>query len=89
MKGGALLGRVVATLSAAEVPFMLTGSVAAAFHGAPRATVVIDFVVAASPAQLRRIVDELLRDRLDASEDAALETRASGGLFNVINSASG
>ena len=91
MKGGALLGRVVATLSTAEVPFMLTGSVAAAYHGAPRATVDIDFVIAASPAQLRRIVDEFLRDGLYASEDAALETHACGGMFNVnvIDSASG
>lgn len=89
MKGGSLLGRVVATLSAAEVPFMLTGSVAAAYHGAPRATVDIDFVIAASPAQLRRIVDEFLRDGLYASEDAVLETHAAGGMFNVIDSVSG
>jgi hypothetical protein len=89
MKGGSLLRTVAAALTSAEVPFMLTGSVAAAYHGAPRATVDIDLVIAASPAQLGQVVAELLGAGLYASEAAALETHRTGGMFNVIDSTSG
>ena len=84
-----MLRRVAAALTSAEVPFMLTGSMAAAYHGAPRATIDIGLVIAASPTQLRRIVAELLSAGLYASEPAALETYQSGGMFNVIDPASG
>ena len=89
MRGGPLLRTVATALTAAEVPFMLTGSVAAAYHGAPRATVDIDLVIAASSAQLRRVVVGLLDAGLYASEAAALETHRSGGMFNVIDATSG
>lgn len=89
MKGGALLGRISAVLTAADVPFMLTGSVAAAYHGAPRATLDIDVVIDATPAKLRRIVAGFLGEGLYASEEAALQTFQQGGMFNVIDSASG
>lgn len=89
MKGGSLLRTVAAALTSAEVPFMLTGSVAAAYHGAPRATVDIDLVIAATPAQLKRVVAELLGAGLYASEAAALETQRLGGMFNVIDATSG
>lgn len=89
MQGSPLLRTVAGALSAAEVPFMLTGSIAAAYHGAPRATVDIDLVIAASPTQLRRVVAELLRAGLYVSESAALETHRSEGMFNAIDAASG
>jgi Nucleotidyl transferase AbiEii toxin, Type IV TA system len=89
MQGGPLLRAVATVLAAAQVPCMLTGSVAAAYHGAPRATVDIDLVIAASPEQLRRIVGALIDAGLYASEAAALETRRSGGMFNVIDATSG
>lgn len=89
MQGGSLLRTVATTLATAEVPFMLTGSVAAAYHGAPRATVDIDLVIAASPAQLRRVVAGLLDAGLYASETAALETHRVAGMFNVIDATSG
>jgi len=89
MQGGPLLRTVATALAAAEVPSMLTGSVAAAYHGAPRATVDIDLVIAASPGQIRRVVGALLDAGLYASEAAALETQRSGGMFNVIDATSG
>lgn len=89
MSAGGLLRRVAAALAAAEVPFMLTGSVAAAYHGAPRATIDIDLVIAASPTQLRRVVAEVLRAGLYASEEAALESHRSEGMFNLIDPSSG
>ena len=89
MTGGSVLARVAAALASANVPSMLTGSVAAAYHGAPRATVDIDLVIVASPAQLRRVVAECERAGLYASEAAALESERVRGMFNVIDSTSG
>ena len=84
MKGGALLGRVVATLSAAEVPFMLTGSVAAAYHGAPRATVDIDVAIvlraADVPALLAGLGPEFYVD-----EGAMRQAVARHSSFNAIH----
>lgn len=89
MTGGGVLSRVTTALAAADVPSMLTGSVAAAYHGAPRATLDIDLVIVATPAQLRRVVAECQHAGLYASEDAALESQSSSGMFNVIDSSSG
>lgn len=89
MTGARVLGRVIAALAAADVPSMLTGSVAAAYHGAPRATVDIDLVIVATSAQLRQFVAACQHAGLYASEEAALESLQVGGMFNVIDSASG
>lgn len=50
---------LITALEAAGIPYMLTGSFAAAFHGSPRATQDIDFVIAPTPAQLAVLVDRL------------------------------
>jgi hypothetical protein len=55
----AFLQRVVSVLHAADVPFMLTGSIAAAFYGQPRATQDVDIVVEIEPNHLDRLVEEL------------------------------
>lgn len=46
-----LFGRIVAQLEAIGIPYMLTGSFATAFHGRPRATQAIDFVIAPTSDQ--------------------------------------
>lgn len=84
-----MLARVASALTAADVPAMLTGSVAAAYHGAPRGTVDIDLVIVATPPQLRLVVAACLASGLYASEEAALESLQTSGMFNVIDAASG
>lgn len=84
-----LLGRVVAQLDAAGIPYMLTGSFAAAFHGHPRATQDIDFVIAPSPDQVRHLVRGLPAVEYYVDEAAALEALGSESQFNVIDLASG
>jgi len=54
-----LFGRMVARLEAAGIPYMLTGSFASAYHGRPRATHGIDFVIAPSPDQIRTLIRAL------------------------------
>jgi len=43
--------RIVAALEQAGIPYMLTGSFASSFHGTPRATQDIDFVIAPTADQ--------------------------------------
>ena len=45
MSLGELLGRVVGILTRLEVPYMLTGSLAAAHYSLPRATQDVDLVI--------------------------------------------
>ena len=83
------LRRIVGALSSAGIPFMLTGSFAAAYHGAPRATLDIDLVIDATEPQLRTLVATLTQAGQYISLDAALEARRVEGLFNVIDPLSG
>ncbi len=59
MSASALLRLIAARLEALGIPFMLTGSVAVAFHGAGRATMDVDLVIDATRDQLRALVASL------------------------------
>lgn len=85
MSLAAFLERVVRALRAADVPFMLTGSLAAAFYGQPRATQDIDLVIEVGPEQLQRLVEQLAGAGFYVSADAAGEALRHGGQFNAID----
>jgi hypothetical protein len=81
--------RIIAALDQAGVAYMLSGSFASAYYGAPRSTQDIDLVIAATPAQLRAFVQSLPSDEYYVDVDAALEAYKRQSLFNVIDLASG
>jgi hypothetical protein len=56
--------RVKSALDLAGIPYMLSGSFASAYYGAPRSTQDIDLVIAPTPNQLRVFVLSLSSDRL-------------------------
>jgi hypothetical protein len=85
----ALLRATVAALNAAGVPFMLTGSLAAAYHGAGRATMDIDLVVDPTAPQLRAVVRALEDAGTYVSPEAAEEALAHRTVFNVVDTTSG
>ena len=89
MSASEILRTVVTQLDAAGIPFMLTGSVAAAAYGAGRATMDVDLVIDATSAQLRRLVAALSGPDVYVSGDAALQALADQSMFNVIDSATG
>ncbi len=89
MSSAELLRTIVARLEAADVAFMLTGSLAAAVHGAGRATMDIDLVIDATAEQLRSLVRSLSVPDYYVSEEAALEALAAEGMFNVVAVATG
>lgn len=76
-------------LDEAGIPFMLTGSFAAAYHGIPRATLDIDLVVHPTDAQLRVLVALLESRGQYVSLEAALEALELESMFNVIDPSTG
>jgi hypothetical protein len=83
------VGRVLRALAASGVPYMLTGSFASAFHGAPRTTQDIDIVIAPTLGSLGELLQQFPEDAYYLSREAALQAYGSEGLFNVIDLVSG
>jgi hypothetical protein len=81
--------RITAALDRAGIAYMLTGSFASAYYGAPRTTQDIDFVLAATPAQLQTFVQLLPSKEYYVDLDAALEAYRRQSLFNVVDMATG
>lgn len=89
MTATALLRSVVRALDATGIPFMLTGSLAAAYHGAGRATMDIDVVIDPTASQLTALLDSLAAPGIYVSNEAATDALAHRSMFNVIDMASG
>ena len=83
------LRKVVEALDAAGVPYMLTGSLAAAFYAVPRATQDIDLVIEAEERQVGELVASLLSAGWYVDRDAAQEALRLRGQFNAIEPESG
>lgn len=80
---------IVRALNEAEIPFMLTGSLAAAFYGTPRATQDIDLVIEAQSGSLERLIDILDAAGLYVDRSTAVEALDTAGQFNAIDPTSG
>jgi hypothetical protein len=85
----AAIRRVLKALETAGVPYMLTGSFASSFHGAPRTTQDVDIVIAPTLGSLQRLISEFPDDRYYVSREAALQAYGAESLFNVIDMESG
>ena len=83
------LGVVVGALNRLDIPFMLTGSLAGSYHGAPRATQDVDLVVEADLAALLGLAGALQDEGLYVSEEAVREAWETRGQFNTIDPSSG
>ena len=83
------LRQIILVLEEAEIPYMLTGSLAAAYYAIPRATQDIDLVVKVSSEQLPRLVDQISSAGFYVSMAAAKEASAQEGQFNAIDPDSG
>jgi len=82
------LRRVIEILEKHKIPYMLTGSVAASYHGRPRATHDADLVIDPTPQQLDQLVADLDAAAFyvdGAGARAALEQRRQ---FNAIDTQS-
>ena len=71
------------------MPYMLTGSLAAAYYAVPRATQDIDLVVEVSAEDLPGFTNLLSSSGFSVSLAAAREAAAQEGQFNAIDPESG
>lgn len=83
------LQRVAQILEGAGVPYMLTGSLAAAYYATPRATQDIDVVIDTQEPGLEKLVQGFLDAGLYIDRDAALDAWRTQGQFNAIDPTSG
>jgi hypothetical protein len=83
------LALIASGLRDADIPFMLTGSMAAAYYGAPRATQDVDLVIESQPDGLRQFVEGLQAAGLYVDLEVALEALRTGGQFNAIDPSTG
>jgi hypothetical protein len=84
-----LLTLVVGILKDREIPYMLTGSLAGSYHGAPRSTRDIDLVVDGSREAFESLAGPLRDAGLYVSEEAIQEAVSSRGMFNAIDPETG
>jgi hypothetical protein len=89
MNAADVLRRTTTALDHAEIEYMLTGSFASAYHGAPRSTQDIDFVIQATPEELKTLAQSLPENQYYVDLTAALESHQRQSMFNVIDLASG
>ena len=74
------LGDVFRSFRDLEVRYLVVGGVAAILHGVPRATLELDILIEATPDNVRRLLDALLR----AGLGTASLTTAEALLANEI-----
>lgn len=84
-----LLSRLIPGLERAQVPYMLTGSVARFGPCIPRSTRDIDIVISPTRAQLVTLMQEFPSTRCYADVQQALQALASRSQFNVTDFATG
>ncbi len=84
-----LLSRLGPALELAQIPYMVTGSVASSAHGIPRSTGDIDIVIAPTHRQLIKLIKQFPSPDYYADAQQALEALASRSQFNIIDFASG
>lgn len=80
-----VLHQVVSVLSDESVPYMVTGSFAAAYYAHPRATQDIDLVVEATGVQLLRVATRLREAGFYVSDEAIREAVEQESQFNAID----
>jgi len=81
--------RVTRLLETAGIEYMVTGSIASAFYGEPRATRDVDVVINCGWRALKRFLDLCAEADWYVSEPAAREALASRGMFNIIDPETG
>ena len=79
------LTRLARVLEQVQVPWMLSGSLASAFHGTPRSTQDVDIIVVLTRERLGALLAALPEDVYYVSDTAAREALARAGQFNVID----
>jgi len=84
MTEASVLQIVTKALEHAAIPYMITGSFASNFYGIPRTTRDLDIVIAASPEQLKDLIQQLQDQNYYAQIEDALDALRHHSMFNAI-----
>jgi predicted nucleotidyltransferase len=84
-----IVPRITTSLVRAGIAYMISGSFASAYYGAPRSTQDIDIVIDATPDQLRAFIHSLPAEQYYVDLDAALDAHRVKSMFNVIDLTAG
>ena len=84
-----VLRRIASKLERSEIPYMITGSIAASYYGLARATQDLDIVISGSPEKLRVLIQLLPQEEYYAVLEDALDAYRHQSMFNVLDMGSG
>jgi len=85
MSIGAALERVISALEDAEIPYMLSGSIASSFYGVNRSTQDMDLIIDPGEAQLHVLIESLEKRSFYVSAWNAVSAFRRRFQFNVID----
>jgi len=85
----AFFRRVVGIIEDTGIPYMVTGSIAAAYHAEPRATRDIDLVIAVSLDEMEKLLTRLDSEGFYVGHEAARDALRRRSQFNAIDPESG
>ena len=85
----AALAQVIDALEQLSIPYMVTGSVAASYHGRPRSTHDADIVIDPDPGTLGALVRLLAQAGFYVNAEGAQEALRRRRVFNAIDGAHG
>lgn len=78
------LHQIATRLDSAQIPYMITGSMAFAFYATPRMTRDIDIVIALSPTDTERLVS-LFQHDCYLDQESITQAIRRHGMFNIIH----
>ena len=84
-----LLSKVVQTLDALGIDYMITGSIASSMQGEPRSTHDIDIVVQLSAGEAPKLLQAFPEPDYYLSEDSIREALRQQSMFNLLQVAEG
>lgn len=84
-----VLRSIVPKLEQSEIPYMVTGSIAAAYYGLNRTTYDLDIVISATADKLKNLIELLPKDQYYAVLQDALDAYRHRSMFNVLDTTSG
>lgn len=84
-----VLRRIAPRLEQSDIPYMVTGSIAASYYGLTRATEDLDIVISTNPANLRTFVELLPKEEYYAELNDALAAHRHQSMFNVLDTIAG
>jgi len=84
-----VLRSIVPRLEQTEIPYMITGSIAAAYYGLGRATYDLDIVISATADKLKKLIELLPKEQYYAMLQDALDAQRHHSMFNVLDTSSG